>query len=114
MSVMIKGMDMPESCLKCPFTYEGDCTADAGLTDVYLFLTEHHPDRPLSELPTPHGRLIDADKMLKAIEVMKKNECKTCSSRIDTKRCNRNGCWMMFMSDFINSLPTVIEAEVSE
>ena len=64
MSLIIKGMDMPESCLKCPFTYEGDCTADEGLTDVYLLeltLTERHPECPLKELPAPHGRLIDAE-----------------------------------------------------
>lgn len=66
------------------------------------------------EVKSPHGRLIDADKLLKSIDMMRKQQCKTCSSRIDTKHCDENGCWMIFISDFIGSLPTIIEAEVSE
>jgi hypothetical protein len=96
MSVMIKGMDMPESCLKCPFTYEGDCTADAGLTDVYLFLTERHPDCPLSELSTPHGRLIDVAAL---------------HEKVDSQPTFWKGAIDEIM---VREAPSIIEAEVAE
>lgn len=123
MSVIIKGMKLPQhadvngdkdTVYRCAILVNADNSVDLVVDAAFASAYDngHNIQRyPFTEIPTPHGRLIDADKMLKAIEVMKKNECKTCSSRIDTKRCNRNGCWMMFMSDFINSLPTVIEAE---
>ena len=68
MSVLIKGMEMPKSCEKCPCK-----TADAfgGLgcqTTGYIPLRKANQDRPdwcpLVEIP-PHGRLIDADALVK-------------------------------------------------
>ena len=56
MSLIIGDMDMPESCLECPFTFEGDCAAYEDLTDVYsleLTLRERHPKCRLKEIPTP-------------------------------------------------------------
>ena len=68
MSVLIKGMEMPKSCEKCPCK-----TADAfgGLgcqATGYIPLRKANQDRPdwcpLVEIP-PHGRLIDADALVK-------------------------------------------------
>ena len=52
MSVLIKGMEMPKQCGGCPL--RGVCKQR-----IYI---EHRPKGcPLIEVPTPHGRLIDAD-----------------------------------------------------
>lgn len=67
MSVIIRGMEMPTSCEKCPCK-----TADAfgGLgcqATGYIPLRKVNQNRPdwcpLVPVPTPHGRLIDADKI---------------------------------------------------
>lgn len=76
MSVLIKGMKMPESCLACPMREQGtihEWELYCGLTGDYIghwddksLNNGHRPDVcPLVEVPTPHGRLIDADELLK-------------------------------------------------
>ena len=64
MSIFIKGMEMPENCNKCRFQSALRLYCDAmpynfcGNTDDI-----ERPDFcPLIEVPTPHGRLIDADE----------------------------------------------------
>ena len=65
MSILIKGMKMPEHCGYCRFAYDGICHAlqvmryDKETKDGKLI------DCPLTEIPTPHGRLIDADRLLR-------------------------------------------------
>lgn len=61
MSLLIKGMEMPQNCLSCPL--QGG-TADCRLTQkTYNWgLTERPSDCPLVPVPT-HGRLIDADAL---------------------------------------------------
>ena len=75
MSVLIKGMEMPKSCGDCNFYYvdyeEG--TANCLATSCYVQPHHYHkdnrdPDCPLVEIPTPHGRLIDADRLIKFIQ----------------------------------------------
>ena len=53
MSVLIKGMKMPKNCEDCRFEDFGGC----------MFRVKRS-DCPLVEVPTPHGRLIDADELL--------------------------------------------------
>ena len=55
MSVLVRGMNMPKTCNECRFAYRGACIANIG--------REVKVDQicPLVEIPTPHGRLIDAD-----------------------------------------------------
>ena len=58
MSIMIKGMDMPDKCGHCRFATAFDCGVDG------QFIKTHdvrRKDCPLIEVPEPHGRLIDAD-----------------------------------------------------
>ena len=61
MSILIKGMEMPQNCLSCPL--QGG-TADCRLTQkTYNWgLNERPSDCPLVPVP-PHGRLIDADAL---------------------------------------------------
>lgn len=54
MGICIPNMEKPTSCNKCPFTCE----------KLAFFDGENRPKGcPLIEIPTPHGRLIDADKV---------------------------------------------------
>lgn len=91
MSLLIKGMNMPRSCWECNL----HCFRDNGFrdkeeiqwgpitiipedfrcggnnewheTNEFDFLNERHPDCPLVEVHTPHGRLIDADEIEKCV-----------------------------------------------
>lgn len=55
MSVLIKGFEMPESCDTCPLS-----KFDSTNEKFYCMFDNCH----LVEVPTPHGRLIDVDKLL--------------------------------------------------
>ena len=61
MSVIVKGMEMPEDCFSCRLKEEGFCNlTDEVANDIY----KRNDDCPLIELPEKHGRLIDADEMI--------------------------------------------------
>ena len=71
MSILIKGMDMPTNCENCRLWYQDQdsehnvwsrCTA-LNHNEIIAFRTIRRADCPLVEVPTPHGRLIDADKL---------------------------------------------------
>ena len=86
MSVLIRGVEMPERCGQC-FLRVGNCKQR-----VYM---EHRPKGcPLVEVKEPHGRLIDADEI----------EMPCLETTADQK-------WMEIA---IKSTPTIIEAEGSE
>ena len=64
MSVLIKGMEMPETCSDCEWSYYvGNGRAmckRVSMTDKTDIMTKRRADFcPLIEIPTPHGRLID-------------------------------------------------------
>ena len=118
MSVFVKGMNMPRSCWECNL----HCFRDNGFrdkekikwgpitiipedfrcggnnewheTNEFDFLNERHPDCPIAEIPTPHGRLIDADYLKK-------------------DRINIGGTDFVLLVD-VDNAKTIIEAEVSE
>lgn len=87
MGVYIKGMEMPKNCYECDdmfllSTIRCECCE--------FGLNERPPECPLTEVSEPHGRLIDADA------VMRKN--------LFTERDR----------GFLFDAPTVIEGEVEE
>lgn len=113
MSILIRGMEMPTSCDKCRFCVNG-FTDDAPMyecavqsEDIVSVLVESdgkpfdfRPDWcPLVDIPTPHGRLIDADRL-------------DCLSWCDTGGCFEDG--VLWVVNKIDELPTIIEAEGSE
>ena len=54
MSILIRDMEMPQNCTEC----HARCR-------LYLNGRKfRHPNCPLIEVKTPHGRLIDGDKLL--------------------------------------------------
>ena len=75
MSVLIRGMEMPKNCAYCPLSeYRNssilDCkqigTVGTASRDTHNVLNRRHPNCPLIEIPTPHGRLI-AEKTITEI-----------------------------------------------
>ena len=93
MSVIVKGLDLPaykegyKNRYVCLLVQNSD-----GITDLYVADKKY----PVSTVPTPHGRLIDAEELQKKLV---------------------NGGYLpeliVFKSD-ITHAPTIIEAEVSE
>lgn len=100
MSLFINSkVHLPRSCEKCPFNYAdmsvGFCTAASKTIDTRGYGRKRHPDCPLIEIPTPHGRLIDADEIEKCV-----HEWYDVGEYV--------------FADTIRNADTIIEAEVSE
>ena len=92
MSILIKGMEMPEDCFSCPLKEEGFCN----ITNAYAGeINERNSDCPLVELPEHHRRLIDADELKTAFP--------RCDNNMDIKIASVRAT--------INHMPTIIEAE---
>lgn len=85
MSLLIEGMDMPKDCASCDLSYYCDgynggygygpsgfmCRRLKRLIKEDEKNRNYYPrpsDCPLSEIPTPHGRLIDADRLIVALK----------------------------------------------
>lgn len=94
-SVLIKGMEMPKSCDVCEYCNDdyicNNFVADCYGLDVSDYVRCRHDDCPLVEVPTPHGRLIDADAL--------------------TGEQYKEGNLMVVEMDAIEDAPTIIEAE---
>ena len=100
MGVYIKGMEMPKSCLSCPL--QGG-TADCRLTQkTYNWgLPERPSDCPLVPVP-PHGRLIDADALIRELT-------------LDDEDDNSGASLLMaIFLEVLKAAPTIIAAEEGE
>lgn len=102
MSLLINGVDMPKCCDDCAF-YQDDiypaCKFLWDDFDNYRYpAIERDKNCPLSEIPTPHCRLIDADRL---IAVLKST---TAISQSDYNLFNH-------IVGLIEHQPTVIEKE---
>ena len=114
MSILIKGMKMPKNCDNCDliqFDDEG-LEAHCPLSPYYRWCgtpPDYIPEGcRLVEIPTPHGRLIDADRLSQMIHG---TLCETC----ETFSCEKGkGCLIDDVFNLIDQAPTIIEAEVSE
>ena len=96
MSVLIKGMKMPESCSRCELVGDGSdavfswsCPFVGEIYKIGRLTKGRLDDCPLVEIPTPHGRLIDADEITAFREL------------------ERNGVNV----ESLNEFPTILEAE---
>ena len=97
MSVLIKGMEMPSSCMLCSFCVEEADPANGEMCMVTGTLMppctrERLDNCPLAPVP-PHGRLIDAD---------------TCE---DYFYEHLSDAGMAGAMNAINEMPTIIPAE---
>ena len=106
MSVVVLGMDYPESCCDCDFCYvyigcrrTGDSFFQDSLVESEFDIsTEKLPNCPLRPLPAKHSRLIDADVLeLGMQELWKANEIS-------------NEDWLWFREE-LNNQETIVEAE---
>lgn len=100
MSILIKGMEMPkhgEGVCLIVANFESCGSPVAMLVDRESILPKDFYDA--IEIPTPHGRLIDADKLVWFID----------------NHIASGKKWVEFetIKDMINSLPTIIEAEIA-
>ena len=71
MSLILKGLDMPKSCLVCPCNDDDNRCGATGWPLTYPeYLEQRYDDCPLIEIPTPHGRLIDGDIVADMLDSM--------------------------------------------
>lgn len=60
MAIYIKGVELPANCLACPFTEKDDRMGTiCYFTNIVALNISRQEDCPLTEIPEPHGRLID-------------------------------------------------------
>lgn len=75
MSVLIKGMKMPDCCNNCEFHWKEDVSFEimhqCQLKTGYIDDADIHGfpyDCPLVEIPEKHGRLFDTDEVVKCLK----------------------------------------------
>ena len=104
MSLIIKGMELPENdgmkelvIGRAPNGTKPIAIVSGDITEFYKII----------EIPTPHGRLIDADAHIK---LLKENHC--------GERCRRNHdcftCGIDMYIRIVENEATIIEAEVNK
>lgn len=103
MGVYIKSLKMPDSCAMCPLchrSFDGNETRLAcyGIKKWCDENVDRLNDCPLVEVQEPHGRLIDAD------EVLKEHCTESCRKK---PSCEEN----CIIYDMLHFAKTVIEAE---
>ena len=102
MGIYIKGMKMPDHCMECEIAIEdNDYDKHCPFTKVECSNIARQVNCPFTEVPEPHGRLIDADAFADDLEADGKefgDEMKlNCAS------------WLRS-----NATPTIIESEGKE
>jgi len=65
MSVLIKGMQLPDMCGHCRFATAFECEVTKNFITTF---NVRQSDCPLIEVPEPHGRLIDADALVEDLK----------------------------------------------
>lgn len=101
MSILIKGMEMPKNCLDCPCcddmggAYCRPLQKKLGLAFASLYKPD---DCPLISVPK-HGRLIDADALIKLLD-----NCMFPSDIVTTRAVSMARNWLI-------DAPTIIESE---
>ena len=102
MSECVVRMEMPGSCLECPFFNKVGCKASGMMFPDWMNVAVRPKGCPiLSVLPEKHGRLVDADEIVKRI-------CSDCAMLIDAM-CDggRTSC---YPASFVYEQETIIPA----
>ena len=115
MSVIVEGMEMPDSCEKCKLDLRTDaCRAFDEWHKEHPYsirATDRLPDCPLVALPEEHGDLIDRNALKKDYRMG--NDCERCET--DWKSCQYDRVYSkMDFCEWIDDAPVVIEAEGEE
>ena len=118
MSVLIKGMEMPECCDVCTFSdwsnlHQTACCKLTGYEPCFDDFSHEYNERrsdycPLVELPEKHGDLIDKDVLKKDYGMG--SDCNHCET--GWKSCGYDQIYSkMDFCGWIDDTPVVIEAE---
>lgn len=99
MSLLIKGVDMPKNMFMKDYTLRVRQDGTAELIDRAI-----GKSYDVIDVPTPHGRLIDVDELMKVIEA---NDYTLRSYYNTTDR----GMFTIGIKQAIDEAPTIIEAE---
>ena len=115
MSVLIRGMDMPENCETCAYQTKGACFA-SGVNKGTITIRRIDKDRPdwcpLVALPEKHGRLIDADATMKQWGLDKAT--KYGNETAEQQHFSYSTMMMYEIVDILDDAPVIIEAEGGE
>ena len=118
MSVIVKGMKMPNECARvedgefvhCPFVNtDDDCILQSKVTGSW---EDMYHNCPLVALPDHHGRLVDADAF-KADYGMK-DDCADCEKEMrgKVKACEYDRIYSkMDFCGWLDDAPTIVESE---
>ena len=107
MSILIKGMKMPERCEGC-LMYRHNAEYDYAYCCISSVNVLGHGNArlnncPLVEVPTPHGRLVDCETLKDDLAVLLE------------RNANLIDDWLAYtLDDVIDETPTIIEAEERE
>jgi len=99
MSVIVKGMDMPLQCQRCPLSDDESRYCKAA--NKYIPMLGHPKFCPLVEVPTPHGDLIDRD-------ALRDNNCDAFEIK------GADGTILAMDVSIIDDAPIIIPAEEGE
>ena len=102
MSLIIKGLNMPKDTERVEIIF----WHSIGEKDEYIL--QHNLDVEAVEIPTPHGRLIDKDFLMKWLEITE--ECKDCKSN-NYGFCSKGADFVNACEAITTEAPTIIEAE---
>ena len=120
MGVYIKGMKMPKNCEECPCSYwtEGVhhdyCQAVGYDTEIHYGEKDRPQWCPLTEVPEPHGRLIDADVFAAEMKKRQEEAEKWLREAKDRETAVRADAVLSFLCEVkltLDAVPTIIEAE---
>ena len=125
MSVLIKGMKMPESCSRCELVGDGSdavfswsCPFVGEIYKIGRLTKGRLDDCPLVEIPTPHGRLIDSDALIDELEYDIELEARYLDNfdGTHTERITSEVNKKIFETaiEILQKAPTIIEAEGEE
>lgn len=68
MSLYVKGAKMPKECMTCPVCQGDECWVEDDRPQITDILNRRRKWCRLVDVKTPHGRLIDADRLLAIIK----------------------------------------------
>ena len=108
MSVLIKGVEMPQSCHQCVAGYGGFCFVAPPETDGKCPHEGRSPWCPIVTIP-PHGDLIDRDVLSKSLDKLCDRVCQYSKAqrRVMCGACPLGDAFAVVEDD----APTIIEAE---
>lgn len=115
MSILIKNMDMPQSCNDCPLAGDYKCNLMPSIPalckeyDIAVRNKKRLDNCPLVKLP-PHGRLIDADALRLLYDF---NGYKPTGGMAE-EEFDRLMCRLPVIRANIDDAPTIIESTIGQ